>query len=95
MGDYRNRLGLKLSVCACVYGKLCWWQWWGRMIAFWKKRDGEERRGEGMETQSASALSLVPALSLGLNTTLALLYTEVTDERLHVAALAASQFSTL
>ncbi len=36
----RKRAGIKI---VCVCGELCWLQWWGRMIAFWKKRDREGR----------------------------------------------------
>lgn len=55
-----------------VCGELCWLQWWGEDDCILEK---ERQRGEGMDTQSVSALSVkIPRRPC--------LVTEVTDERL-------------
>lgn len=72
-----------INVCVC--GKLCWLQWWGRMIAFWKKRDRE-----GREAYPWSLLSASVKISHW-----SWLVTQVTDERLDVVALTTSQFSSI
>lgn len=55
-----RQAGIKI-VCVRVCGGLCWLQWWGEDDCILEK---EIQLGGGLDTQSVSALSLVPALRL-------------------------------